>query len=203
MFLQLVTKMFVNCPDLFQWTHFSHVCTMLQMDFCTSGLQHLTTLKQLSVLLSKSVLLESTGRLSNKKQINSVAYRHDSRISNLNKSSQVNDYSFYPVQFSWFFTIEIQQVISTKIMGNNNVLKLVKKGFKVFKTYLMHVHRHYSLFELIKFSTCFRVNTELRPQTLQELCLWFYINYTSAGSNQQAWYQAVETWRLWTCSSGN
>jgi hypothetical protein len=80
---------------------------MLQMDFCTSGLQHLTTLKQLSVLLSKSVLLESTGRLSNKKQINSVAYRHDSRISNLNKSSQVNDYSFYPVQFSWFFTIEI------------------------------------------------------------------------------------------------
>jgi hypothetical protein len=82
------------------------------------------------------------------------------------------------------------------------LLKLLKK-FKVFKTYVMHIHRHYSLFELITFSTCFGVNTELRPWTVQELCLWFYINYTSAGSNQQAWYQVVETWGLWTCSSGN
>jgi len=78
MFLLLVTKMFVNCPDLFQWTHFSHVYTVLQMDYCTSRLQHLTTIKQLSILLSKSILLESTGRLSNEKQINSVVYKHDS-----------------------------------------------------------------------------------------------------------------------------
>ena len=78
MFLLLVTKIFVNCPDLFQWTHFSHICMVSQMDYCTSRLQHLTTLKQLSVLLSKSVLLEITGRLSNEKQINSVVYKHDS-----------------------------------------------------------------------------------------------------------------------------
>jgi len=77
------------------------------------------------------------------------------------------------------------------------------KKFKVFKTYITHVYRHYSLFELIKFSTCFGAVTELRPWTVKELCFWFYINYTSAGSNQQAWYQVVETWRLWACSSGN
>jgi len=77
------------------------------------------------------------------------------------------------------------------------------KKFKVFKTYMMHIHRHYSLFELRKFSACCGVNTELRPWTLQELCLRFYINYTFTGSNQQAWYQVVETWGLWTCSSGN
>jgi hypothetical protein len=77
------------------------------------------------------------------------------------------------------------------------------RKLKAFKTYMMHVYRHYSLFELIAFSTCFGANTVLRPWTLQELCFWFYINYTSAGSNQQAWYQVVETWGLRTCSSGN
>jgi len=51
-----------------------------------------------------------------------------------NKSSQVNDYSFYPLYFSWFFAIEISEVISTKIMGNNTVLKLVKKGCVVSPT---------------------------------------------------------------------
>jgi len=63
MFLLLVTKMFVNCPELLQWTHFSHVCTVLQMDYCTSRLQHLLIIKQLSVLLSKSDIIGKYGQI--------------------------------------------------------------------------------------------------------------------------------------------
>jgi hypothetical protein len=73
----------------------------MQIDYCTSRLQHLTSLKQLPVLLSKSVSFEHTGRLSNEKEINSVVYKHDDfQTAALNKSSQVNAYSFYPLHFS-------------------------------------------------------------------------------------------------------
>jgi hypothetical protein len=57
-----------------------HVPT--QVEYCTSGMQHLKTLKQLPVLLSKSVLFQSRGRLSNKEGINSVMYKHVLGTSN-------------------------------------------------------------------------------------------------------------------------